>query len=172
MTLAPDRRASAAICRASAKPSTSGISASVITRSNGRCWWMASSSAASAAAALSTAVALHPPADEQFLQDGAVRGVVVHDQHAEFVQVPVGRPRRLARLRLQSEVAMKRNWLPRPSSLVTQIRPPSSPRDRPRSSARGRCRRNGVWWTNRPGRTRRKSATACRPRSRCRCRRS
>ena len=64
-----------------------------MTRSNGR--WLAAALfiAVRAAAALSATAALHAPAAEEFLKDGAVGRVVVDDQHVQAVKAR----RRIAR---------------------------------------------------------------------------
>ena len=84
ISITPAIRGSALIARASVKPSMSGISASVITRSNGLPRHRPPRAARRARPPRSsTADALHLPAREHLLEDLPVGGVVVDDEHAQ-----------------------------------------------------------------------------------------
>ena len=70
---------------------------------------------------------LHAPVGQHLLEDAAVGGVVVHDQHAAAPCRRAGRRHgRRRRLGCRPKRAVKWNVLPLPTSLSTQMRPPIS----------------------------------------------
>ena len=124
---AAERRRPAWICSASMKPSMSGMWASVRTRRKRAAGLVRLRKPSRASAALSASAGSISQLAEHLLEDAAVRGVVVDDQHAQAVQA-----RRFGRdqLRSSGSASSKRTvkWkrLPRPTSLSTHIRPPIS----------------------------------------------
>ena len=68
----------------------------------------------------------HAPVGQHLLEDAAVGGVVVHDQHRQAVQVRPAAPAAAggAPSLARPNRAVKWNVLPWPTSLSTQMRPP------------------------------------------------